>query len=341
MCVLAAYLGDRPAAPVLLEMLEREEGLGGGYYTGVATVHEGRLHYAKLVGDVARLRAESDAMELPGHVGIAHSRTPSGGGREWGHPFIGNDETLAYVANGAMGLFDGRTDYTAAGDMLLECGYHFRSGIEEQIGPYPMLANGHCVHFSEIMALLIEENRRQGAELLQAAAQAFQQYPSEIVGLTIAAPAEDHFVAMRLNQPLVIGGSATEVCAATTSIAFPEGMDWRMTMPTNAAARVSLSGVEVLPFAQRTPAADMPAMDAVHSALLPALQQEPQSIGGMCKLTEPLWPEGKLPQKAMLVYETVAGLLAAGQVELVTERVPGMFEEGTVPRTKVRWIGAS
>ncbi|MEN6546820.1 MAG: hypothetical protein ABFE07_12350, partial [Armatimonadia bacterium] len=60
--------------------------------------------------------------------------------------------------------------------------------------------------------------------------------------------------------------------------------------------------------------------------------------GGLCKLTEALWPEGFLAQSAMLVYQFVAGLVSAGQAELVTETVSGMFDQGTAPRTKVQWI---
>jgi glucosamine 6-phosphate synthetase-like amidotransferase/phosphosugar isomerase protein len=340
MCVLAAYLGDEDAAPILLEMLEREEGLGGGYYTGLATVHEGKLHWAKVVGDVARLRRETDAARLPGGIGIAHSRTPSGGDREWSHPFIGNAETMAYVANGAEGRFKGETDWVAAGNGLLERGCHFRSSTAGAVGHYPRLSDGGSVHFSEIMCLLIEENWRQGGDLLAAAGQAFQDWPAEIVGLTLSADDNAHFVAMRINQPLVIGRSDRAVCAATTSLAFPPGMEWQMAMPPNAAARVGRDGVQVAPFTRFVPAADMPAADVVQDTVVAALREGPQTVGGMCNLLRPLWPEGRLGQSAMLVYQTVAALIAAGKAELTTETVPGMNGEGTAPRTSVQWSGA-
>jgi hypothetical protein len=321
-------------------MLSRIEGLGGGFYTGVATVHQGQLHWEKVVGDVAALTAQTGARELPGTIGIAHSRTPSGGGREWGHPFIGNSETLAYVANGALGYYDGRTDYTAAGNALLQAGYTFRSAVPEDVGSYPRLLDGNSVHFSEVMCLAIEENLRQNWSLLDAASRAFQEWPSEIVGLSLDASTPDHFVAMRINQPLVIGGSATATYAATTRIAFPAGTVWHMLMPGNTAAAVYEDHLEVQPFGPgAVPVAPQPSLERLHELVVPALQQEPQSIGGLCNLIAPLWPEGQLGQSAMVTYEAVAGLLEAGQVELVTERVAGMFGEGTVPRTKVKWVG--
>ena len=52
MCVIAGYAGDRPAAPILLEMLRRQECYDGDMSTGVATIHEGRLYYRRCVGNV-------------------------------------------------------------------------------------------------------------------------------------------------------------------------------------------------------------------------------------------------------------------------------------------------
>lgn len=344
MCVLAAYLGPEPAAPILLDMLAREEGIGGGYYTGLATIHGGQLHCEKIVGDVARLRRETDAEQLPGTIGIAHSRTPSGGDREWAHPFVGNTGRIAYVANGAMGAF--RVDAheppgKTFGDMLLQKGAHFRSGAMDAVGGYPTLANGQCVHFSETMCLLIEDLMREGRDLLHAAARAYQQWPAEIVGMAISADDPSHVVAVRINQPLVIGRRGDAIYAATTSLAFPPGVEWSMTMPAHAAAHVGREAITVLPFASHVPVADMPPLDAVCQVLLPALHSEPQTIGALCELTNDLWAPGQLPQKAMLVYELVGALVAAGRAELVTETVPGMFGEGTAPRTTVKWVKAN
>ena len=111
MCNIAGYVGSRPAAPILLDMIRNQEGLDGGFYTGIATIHEGRIYYAKLAGDLDRLLALTDAAALPGTVGIAHSRTRSGGGDEWAHPFVGERDgeiRLAYVANGYAGCFADR-----------------------------------------------------------------------------------------------------------------------------------------------------------------------------------------------------------------------------------------
>ena len=52
MCNIAGYTGNRQAAPILIDMMRREEGYWGGYYTGIATIDNGRVYHAKVVGDV-------------------------------------------------------------------------------------------------------------------------------------------------------------------------------------------------------------------------------------------------------------------------------------------------
>ena len=74
MCNIAGYAGKRAAAPILLEMLRRQQDFDGGVCTGITTIYDGRLYYRKIVGDVDALIKHTDALYLPGNVGIAHTR---------------------------------------------------------------------------------------------------------------------------------------------------------------------------------------------------------------------------------------------------------------------------
>ena len=47
MCQLAAYVGSRDAAPILLESLRLQEGYLGAHATGLATVHRRKMHLVK------------------------------------------------------------------------------------------------------------------------------------------------------------------------------------------------------------------------------------------------------------------------------------------------------
>ena len=41
MCNIAGYVGEQSAAPILIEMLRRQQGFDGGVCTGICTLHEG------------------------------------------------------------------------------------------------------------------------------------------------------------------------------------------------------------------------------------------------------------------------------------------------------------
>ena len=74
MCNIAGYAGHQQAAPILLEMLRRQQPYDGDMSTGIAVIHEGKLHFRRIVGDVDTLIRETDVLSLPGTVGIAHTR---------------------------------------------------------------------------------------------------------------------------------------------------------------------------------------------------------------------------------------------------------------------------
>ncbi|MGC9320539.1 MAG: hypothetical protein ACP5KN_21070, partial [Armatimonadota bacterium] len=184
MCNIAGYVGEEPAAPILLEMIEAQEGLAGGYYSGLATLTGGQVRHCKVVGDCSVLRESLNEMTLPGRVGIAHSRSNSGGDSRWAHPFVVGDG-LAYVANGAVGCFEDELDVEAEIRRLTDAGHRFTAVADEQVGRYPTLPDGRCVHISDVMAHAIANRMDNGAQPTRAIEDAFLCLPSEIVGLFI------------------------------------------------------------------------------------------------------------------------------------------------------------
>ena len=99
MCVIAGYAGNKPAAPILVDMLRKQQFFDGSLSTGIATIHEGKLYWKKVLGDVDEFLKQVDLSELPGTIGIAHSR-PDNNYVEFAHPYVSNNGKVAVVSNG-------------------------------------------------------------------------------------------------------------------------------------------------------------------------------------------------------------------------------------------------
>ena len=144
MCNIAGYVGTKQAAPILIEMMLRQEGFNAGYYTGLATISDGKILMDKVIGDVDVLLKNTNCADFPGSTGFIHSRSKSGGSVEWGHPFMGTGEKIAYIANGASGIFKKAyaDAHSAAYTELIREGYTMRSREEHPVGSYTVMPDG-------------------------------------------------------------------------------------------------------------------------------------------------------------------------------------------------------
>ena len=108
MCQLAAYIGDRPIAPLLMDSLRLQEGFFGGQATGLGVLDKGVLSWIKMPGPVDHVVANSDIMGLSGTTGIAHSRlSVTDVQAEYNraknaHPFTNTSNTIALMHNGII-----------------------------------------------------------------------------------------------------------------------------------------------------------------------------------------------------------------------------------------------
>lgn len=330
MCNVAGYVGNDSAAKVLLEMMKKQEGFGGGYYSGLATLHEGKIHHAKVVGNFETLRKETNAENFPGSVGIAHSRPKLGGGVEWAHPFVNDSESIAYLANGHPGFFASPDNEKKIMEKLLQKGQKFRSASNEERfehSLYPELPDGRVLHSTEVMCHLISLYCEQGKNPVQAMRKAFMDYPAEIVGLCLFKELPDRIIASRFNQPLMIGFSKNAVYMASTALAFPEnpGIEIINPMPVSSSAIISKNGMEVCPFKPNPGkiANAFPFADAC-GAISKELSNDAKTLQELKNATAPLWPEDSAPQKDMLVYEILRSLYLQGKILFKDFTVEGL-----------------
>ena len=225
MCNIAAYAGERAAAPILLEMLRRQQDYDGGMCVGIATIHEGRLYYRKIKGNVDDLIKYTDALYLPGKIGIAHTRP--GGTPEtynFAHPFITEDETVAGITNGTAPFPEYHIKVQDVANMLEEAGYKFRGeafGIESN---FPKLKNGSHVSCVDVRTNLVHYYYNQGMSMTAAISKmAAECYTDSVFGaLNIDTP--DKIYILRTTRPAATLKTDDGIYVASTRFAFPDGI---------------------------------------------------------------------------------------------------------------------
>lgn len=340
MCNIAGYIGTEQAASVVLDMIERQEGLAGGYYTGVATIDEGTLHYEKVIGDTAHLRKTTDAEDLPGTIGIAHSRSKSGGGREWAQPFVGCDDALAYLANGARGYWEDRVDVNAMAQKIAAQGHRLRAVSEKKIGKYPILADGRCVHISDVMCHAIGGRLQDGAGREEAIRRTFLQWPAEIVGLCITQQAPEAIYGARFNQPACVGRDTTGSYVASSPSGFPEGIRWWMwTAPDSVfsvqAESFTISGLQP---ADEALTVDINLCEARKAILNTLSEDEFSTLGELLEVVRPLSDRDSRQLAYQIIYEVLFDLRREDIVERTCRSRCGVREDLNAPNFCFRLI---
>lgn len=348
MCNIAGYVGTKDAAPVLIEMMKREEGFAGGYYTGIATIHEGKIYYAKLTGDLQRLLELTDAAKLPGNIGIIHSRSKSGGGDEWAHPFVGmqkEEVVTAYVANGSSGCFAVRNkEYGAMAEKLSAEGYAMAGSLEMKDNIYPLLSNGTRVHMSDVMCQLITKYILEGADGAAALERAYCEMPGEIVGLLLSLAQPEGIFFSRINRPMMLGFVSHGAYLGTTAMAFPEEVCDVQCLPACSAGCVYKDQVVIKPF--QNPPASVAKLDAharyeayrqISSALkCNLLEEEGISFDKMEEAMKAIFEPADCLPNALAAYEVLYSLKNQGKLEIETCRVPGAGEGMDAPEFRMR-----
>ena len=129
MCGIVGYIGNKQAAPILLDGLSKLE--YRGYDSSGLAIHDGtNLSMTKCKG---RLKVLSDLTQqgttLKGTVGIGHTRWATHGAPSDtnSHPHLNTDETIAVVHNGII------ENYVKLKKRLIEKGYQFLSQTDTEV----------------------------------------------------------------------------------------------------------------------------------------------------------------------------------------------------------------
>ena len=128
MCSIIGYKGNEHASSVLVEGLRKME-YRGYDSVGIATIKSGKLLIWKGVGKVAEVNKSLRLDELPGNLGIGHTRWATHGGivDSNAHPHLACKSTIAVVHNGII------ENYNELKDELYRSGHEFKSETDSEV----------------------------------------------------------------------------------------------------------------------------------------------------------------------------------------------------------------
>ena len=183
MCGIVAYIGSRPAFPVILKGLKRLE-YRGYDSSGIALFGE-EVACFKRKGRVAELEAWTESETATAQVGIGHTRWATHGepSDANAHPHTSNSGRLTLVHNGII------ENYASLKQELIAKGYTFQSETD-----------------TEVLVNFIEEIQQKNDSTLE---EAMRIALKRVVGAYVIIVMEEGFperlIAARKGSPLVIG----------------------------------------------------------------------------------------------------------------------------------------
>lgn len=337
MCMIAGYNGTKRAAPLLIEMLRKMEGMNAGCFTGIATLHEGKIHYRKLVGNLDRLLAETDCMELPGNIGIIHSRTPNGVPVDsWAHPFTCEQEGVvrtALILNGMNGCCHERNmeQYPIVLEKIKAAGYPLKSGVrmDEQPAHLKHPWDGERVYqktdcLTQLVSMKILDEGMEPAEALE---KSICELSGENMVLMLSDTTPDRISFCRMNFPMYVGLTDHGVCMASAPIAFAEHTEHYTLLPPLSKGTVTCEGITVKPF-KNPPFTVSPVTPEIwHGAREVILEQIEKENYHFSKQVTALFKGGDAPQNNAVTWAVLSDLCRQGKIEIQKVLKPGVRED--------------
>lgn len=181
MCGIVGYIGNRKAAPILINGLSKLE-YRGYDSAGIAIYQNDSIEVNKAKGRLSFLEEKIKQKELNGIMGIGHTRWATHGEPSDinSHPHVSNSGNIAVVHNGII------ENYIELKEMLIEKGYKFVSETDTEVIAHlaDMYYNGDLV---DTLIKVMKDLRGSYA-----------------IGM-LAKGHSDEFVAVRKDSPLIVG----------------------------------------------------------------------------------------------------------------------------------------
>ena len=128
MCGIVGYVGNKNAADILIEGLEKLE-YRGYDSAGIAVLNDNGIEVRKNKGRLSVLKERLDKSTIEGSIGIGHTRWATHGEPSDvnSHPHLNPENTISVVHNGII------ENYLPLKEELLEKGYKFKSDTDTEV----------------------------------------------------------------------------------------------------------------------------------------------------------------------------------------------------------------
>ncbi|MDP2240265.1 MAG: glutamine--fructose-6-phosphate transaminase (isomerizing) [Burkholderiales bacterium] len=229
MCGIVGAIAQRDVVPLLVEGLRRLE--YRGYDSAGVAVQDarGKLDRRRTVGKVKMLAAAIEQQPLSGQRGIAHTRWATHGGvyEKNAHPHF-SEEGIALVHNGII------ENYEELGAELKSRGYQLHSDTD-----------------SEVIAHLIHEHIKTGADLLGAVQQVIKRLRGAYAIVVMSRHDTERLIAARMGCPVVVGhGHGENFIASDVQALLPLTRSFQF-LEDGDVADISCAGISLLDISGR------------------------------------------------------------------------------------------
>jgi glucosamine--fructose-6-phosphate aminotransferase (isomerizing) len=200
MCGIVGYIGQREASPILLEGLKRLE-YRGYDSAGISTIASNKLLMQKRSGKISDLERDLNHRDVPGTLGIAHTRWATHGepNAENAHPHDDCTGKIALIHNGII------ENYTVLKKELQAKGHQFKTETD-----------------TETLVHLIEGFYKENGLLEKAVREALLLVKGTYGIAVVCSDEPDVLITARNGSPIVLGIGNNEYFVASDVAAIAE-----------------------------------------------------------------------------------------------------------------------
>ncbi|MHA1836240.1 MAG: glutamine--fructose-6-phosphate transaminase (isomerizing) [Candidatus Odinarchaeia archaeon] len=225
MCgIVGLIIQGSKAASVLSKSLKRLE-YRGYDSVGIATIFENKIFIKKDKGKIDEVNDKIDLTDIPGNIGIGHTRWATHGvpSRINSHPHLDCNNEIAVVHNGII------ENFLSLKNILIQKGHIFKSDTDTEVIPH-----------------LIEENLKETKDFITALSKTLKELKGSYALAILYSKEPDRIYVARNDSPLVIGikEGKTVFCASDIP-AFLHITNKVIFLYDNEIAQLSLNGVKI------------------------------------------------------------------------------------------------